>query len=224
MTTRVLVERGNKKVFATAVDWPGWSRGAKTGDEALARLIEYGPRYKRSVGTAAAALELPRSITDLDVVLDTKGDANVDYGVPHTIVELDREMVSDAGLEREIGLLEAAWNAFEAAAAKAAGKTLTSGPRGGGRSVAQMVGHVHEADRAYIGALGAKAPPGSDGRSATTRAFVDAQFTPRSAASSPSEGRAAASAGPRAMRYGARRGTRSTTRGRSKTAASRSSR
>ena len=174
MTTRVLVERGNKKVFATAVDWPGWSRGAKTGDEALARLIEYGPRYKRSVGTAAAALELPRSITDLDVVLDTKGDANVDYGVPHTIVELDREMVSDAGLEREIGLLEAAWNAFEAAAAKAAGKTLTSGPRGGGRSVAQMVGHVHEADRAYIGALGAKAPPGSDGRSATTRAFVDA--------------------------------------------------
>ena len=60
------------------------------------------------------------------------------------------------------------------AAAKAAGKTLTSGPRGGGRSVAQMVGHVHEADRAYIGALGAKAPPGSDGRSATTRAFVDA--------------------------------------------------
>jgi len=174
VTTRVLVERGNKKVFATAVDWPGWSRGAKTGDEALARLIEYGPRYKRSVGTAAAALELPRSITDLDVVLDTKGDANVDYGVPHTIVELDREMVSDAGLEREIGLLEAAWNAFEAAAAKAAGKTLTSGPRGGGRSVAQMVGHVHEADRAYIGALGAKAPPGSDGRSATTRAFVDA--------------------------------------------------
>lgn len=174
MTTRVLVERGNKKVFATAVDWPGWSRGAKTNEEALARLIEYGPRYKRSVGTAAASLELPRSITDLDVVLDTKGDANVDYGVPHTIVELDRDAVSDAELEREIGLLEAAWNAFEAAAANAAGKTLTSGPRGGGRRVAQMVDHVHEADRAYIGALGAKAPPTDAGRSATTSAFIDA--------------------------------------------------
>jgi len=174
VTTRVLVERGNKKVFATAVDWPGWSRGATTGDEALARLIEYGPRYKGSSGAAAASLDPPRSIDDLDVVLDTKGDANVDYGVPHTIVALDREMVSDAELEREIGLLEAAWNAFESAAAKAAGKTLTSGPRGGGRSVAQMVDHVHEADRAYIGALGAKAPPPDAGRSATTSAFIDA--------------------------------------------------
>ena len=60
------------------------------------------------------------------------------------------------------------------AAAKAAGKTLTSGPRGGGRSVSQMVDHVQEADRAYIGALGAKAPPSSEGRSATQRAFIDA--------------------------------------------------
>ncbi len=174
MKTRVLVERGNKKVFATAVDWPGWSRGAKTDDEVLARLIEYGSRYKSSIGKAADLLQPPATEADVKVVLDTKGDANVDFGVPHTIVDLDREELSKARLDTELELLQAAWSAFDAAASKAGGKTLASGPRGGGRRVEQMVDHVHEADRAYISALGAKAPPSSDGRDAATRAFVDA--------------------------------------------------
>jgi len=174
LKTRVVIERGTKKVFATAIDWPGWSRGAKNNDEALARLVEYGPRYKKSLGNSAAKLSAPKNDKDLDVVLDTKGDANVDYGVPHTIVDLDRGPVSEAELARQVHLLEAAWRAFESAASKAKGKKLSSGPRGGGRSVAQMIGHIDEADRAYIGALGAKAPPASGGRDAVERAVVEA--------------------------------------------------
>jgi hypothetical protein len=174
VNVRVLVERGDKKVFATAVDWPGWTRGAKTMDEAITRLIEYGLRYRHSIGEPAASLTIPKTSADLDVVLDTRGDANVDFGVPHTIVVLDREPMTDDELARQVELLEAAWSAFDTAAARAADKTLAIGPRGGGRSVAQMLKHVHEADRAYISALGAKAPPSGAGRAATTQAFIDA--------------------------------------------------
>ena len=43
--------------------------------------------------------------------------------------------MAEPNWRRQIALLEAAWKAFEKAAAKAKGKTLSSGPRGGGRSV-----------------------------------------------------------------------------------------
>jgi hypothetical protein len=175
LKVRIVVESGDKRVFASAIDWPGWSRGGKSREEALATLVEYGPRYKKSVAAAAAKLTLPQSADDLDVVATTSGDRNVDYGVPHSILRPDHEPLSDKELAAQVRLLKAAWKAFDAAAAKARGTTLASGPRGGGRSVAKMVEHVFGADReAYIPALGAKAPPSSADRSAVEIAFVEA--------------------------------------------------
>ena len=175
MKTRVALDSGDKRFFATAVDWPGWSRSGKTRDEALGRLVEYGTRYKKSIGKPALKLVLPESVDDLQTVAIAKGDKNVDFGVPHSIMDVDRESLTDDRLAVEIGLLEAAWAAFESAAEKASGKALAPGPRGGGRSVGQMVEHVHETDRAaYIGALGAKAPPASANRVSVQSAFIEA--------------------------------------------------
>ena len=44
---RVTIEVGpkGKKVAAVAPDWPGLSRGAKTDQEAVERLLAYVPRY-----------------------------------------------------------------------------------------------------------------------------------------------------------------------------------
>ena len=39
MKLRVLIERGDKRFFATAIDWPGLSRSGRTRDEALERLV-----------------------------------------------------------------------------------------------------------------------------------------------------------------------------------------
>jgi predicted RNase H-like HicB family nuclease len=173
MKVRVLVEHGDKRFFATAVDWPGWSRSGRTRDEALARLVEYGERYLHSIGAAATDLHVPESVADLNVVDDVSGDMNVDFGVPHTIVELDRDPLTPQELKRQIGLLNAAWQAFEKAAARASGKELAPGPRGGGRGLDKIVDHVAEADRMYIGAVGAKAPPSGYWQK-TRRVFVDA--------------------------------------------------
>ena len=41
----VAIEAGQKKAFATAVDWPGWSRSGKTEDAAVESLIAYAERY-----------------------------------------------------------------------------------------------------------------------------------------------------------------------------------
>ena len=39
------VEAGAKRVFAGALDWPGWCRNARDEEGALEALIAYGPRY-----------------------------------------------------------------------------------------------------------------------------------------------------------------------------------
>jgi hypothetical protein len=41
----VFVESGGRRVFASALDWPGWARSAKTEELALAALADYLPRY-----------------------------------------------------------------------------------------------------------------------------------------------------------------------------------
>jgi len=51
---RAVVERGpkNKRSVAFSLDWPGWSRGAKTAELALASLEAYRVRY-RPIGAAS---------------------------------------------------------------------------------------------------------------------------------------------------------------------------
>ena len=48
MAIRTVLERGTKgkRFVAFAVDWPGWSRGAKTADGALETLEAYRERYR----------------------------------------------------------------------------------------------------------------------------------------------------------------------------------
>ena len=41
----VTIEHSPKKTFATAADWPGWSRSGKNEQLALDALVAYGPRY-----------------------------------------------------------------------------------------------------------------------------------------------------------------------------------
>jgi hypothetical protein len=49
---RVAIEATPKKAFATAVDWPGWSRSGKTAELALEVLGAYAPRYASVAGEA----------------------------------------------------------------------------------------------------------------------------------------------------------------------------
>ena len=153
----VVIEAAAKRTFVAATDWPGWARGAKTGDQALEAFLAYGGRYA-TVVRRAAPLEPPGSQSDLKVIERLGGDSGTEFGIPSATAKADLRPVDDAELDRQIGILHACQKAFDSAAKKAVGVTLSTGPRGGGRSLEKMVRHVVEADQAYLQQLGSKPP------------------------------------------------------------------
>jgi hypothetical protein len=174
MSLRVVVEVTPKKAFASAIDWPGWSRGAKTHELSLQALLDYAPRYAAVTKRGKVAFAPPKTLGGLDVVQRLDGDASTEFGIPAAHISADGEPITPAELKRQLALLEAAWKAFDAAARKAEGVSLRLGPRGGGRQVPKIIEHVSGADEGYLRALGTKPPADGTSILAVRRAFVAA--------------------------------------------------
>ena len=172
---RAVLEIGQKKTFAVALDWQGLARSGKTPDGALQALFDYAPRYIKTMGAAAKDLVVPRSIKDIAIVERLTGNATTDFGAPGVIPRGDQRDVSGKELDELIETLRAAWRAFEQAANKAEGTNLApSGPRGGGRPLAKIREHVSGADQGYTSGVGGKAPRDWEDWGAVQDAFVAA--------------------------------------------------
>jgi len=152
MTDRiaVLVETTRLKSFASALDWPGWSRSGKTPDAAVENLLAYAGRY--ALLAKAAGLALPAR-PEVEVLETLEGDASTAFGVPSQIPKRDRSPMTAAEAGRRADLVTAAWQTFEAVA-DAAPAELRKGPRGGGRDTAKIVAHVVASDHGYTRELG----------------------------------------------------------------------
>ena len=153
------LEIGQKKVFASALDWPGWSRSGRDEASALEALYEWGPRYARALRSARLGFRAPADVSALRVVERLKGGAGTDFGAPGVPASSDSQPVDAAELRRLQSVLRGCWRAFDAAVEAAQGKSLRTGPRGGGRALARIVRHVLEADAAYLGQVGWKFKP-----------------------------------------------------------------
>lgn len=147
------VEIGSKRVFAGALDWPGWCRSGRDEPAALEALIAYGPRYARAIGAVDLELDLPTAASDLIVDERLEGSSTTDFGAPAAVPVADAMPIDDEALARLAALLQACWLAFEQAATVAEGKPLRKGPRGGGRDLPRIIEHVAEASRAYLAKL-----------------------------------------------------------------------
>jgi len=147
---RVYVESTPKKAFATAIDWPGWSRSAKTPEAAVASLLAYRDRYAAAVAGAGFA---PSAAPVADVVEELEGGSGTEFGVPSETSEADREPLDRPEAERRAGIIAAAWATFDRVAA-AAPELLRKGPRGGGRDTSKIRAHVVSSDAAYTRQLG----------------------------------------------------------------------
>jgi hypothetical protein len=157
--TRVAIEVGrSSKLFANALDWPGWSRGVpkKSGPEAaLEALDAYRDRY----GVVAKAGDVPfRPPRTFEVVETREGDASTDFGVASISFDADGEPWTAAEARKQVALLRGAWSELDRVAA-ASSATLRRGPRGGGRDRDEVVRHVVEAERGYARKLGVRHPP-----------------------------------------------------------------
>ncbi len=152
----VYLERGTRKTFASAIDWPGWSRGGRTEDDALESLLEHGPRYAAAIRPLRLELTVPHDLDGFTVVERVKGGSGTDFGVPGEPARTDREPLDDEELDRQTRLLTRIWSFFDSVAERAVGVELRKGPRGGGRDLDKIRGHVFEADQAYVRQLGAR--------------------------------------------------------------------
>lgn len=156
---RVMVEQGKKKTVASAFDWPGWDRGSKSEEGALAVLATYRPRYARVAELAGLADEF-RATGEMEVVERVAGTGMTDYyTLSARSAGPEHEPMSEAECERKIALLRACWAYFDDVAARVSAE-LRKGPRGGGRDRDRIVRHTNGAEMVeFIRKVGLTSPP-----------------------------------------------------------------
>jgi len=159
-TIDVYIETGEKKVFAVAADWPGWSRSGSDEASALQALADYGPRYAQIMKRAGLDFSPPAGVEAFRVVERLEGGSGTDFGVPGVAPPADTQPVSEDDLRRFELIMRACWEAFAGAIAAAQGRELRKGPRGGGRDLEKIARHVLDAGRAYLKQLGWTPGPG----------------------------------------------------------------
>jgi hypothetical protein len=155
---RVVFEVAQKKSFASAIDWPGWSRPAKTPEAALQALEDYAPRYAAVVQCAGFSPDTVTSAT-FEVVDTLPGTTTTAFGAPDVPSPLEVSPMDDVECSRQIALLRASWSMFDEIGDRVS-EELRKGPRGGGRNRSKIIAHVFEAERAYVRNLGVKTPAG----------------------------------------------------------------
>ena len=180
MTVRTVVQHGpkDKKVAAFAIDWPGWSRGAKTRPDALDTLEAYRERY-RPIAVLAGLRDEFDAAGDLELVEDHVGVGSTDFwGISFAPSSFEQDRMGAEELDRKISLLEASWRYFDDVAARVSVE-LQKGPRGGGRNRDEIVRHALGWERADLAkrvgvAVDPIIPPTPDGFSSHRDEFVAA--------------------------------------------------
>ncbi|HEX3002995.1 MAG TPA: hypothetical protein VHO27_02200 [Angustibacter sp.] len=175
MPVRAVVQRGpkGKKSVAFAVDWPGWSRGARTADQAVDTLVAYRERYRPIAQAAGFGDELDGE-GDVEVVLDETGTPSTDFwGISFAASPLESEPIDDADLERKIAVLRACWSHFDAVGARVSPE-MAKGPRGGGRDRDEIIAHVLRVESLdFAKRLGLRVEEGSLTSPGAVRAYRD---------------------------------------------------
>jgi hypothetical protein len=143
MSVRTVIEHGtkDKRCVAFSLDWPGWSRGAKTADAAFETLERYRDRYRPVAQLAGMATEFDAA-GPLEVVEDRVGTGSTDFwGISFSPSSTEHGPLGEADLARRLTLLQAAWTFFDEVAARVSPE-MRAGPRGGGRDRNRIVRHV----------------------------------------------------------------------------------
>jgi hypothetical protein len=143
MTVRTVIERGprDRRSVAFSIDWPGWSRGAKTAELALETLESYRERYRPVANLAGMSAEFAAA-GRLEIVEDRTGTGSTDFwGISFSPCVAEQEPMDEATLERGIALLQACWAFFDRVAARVSPE-MRKGPRGGGRDRDTIIRHA----------------------------------------------------------------------------------
>lgn len=163
MSVRTVIERGpkGKRSVAFSIDWPGWSRGARTAELALETLESYRERYRPVVSLAGLAREFDAA-GPLEIVEDRVGNGSTDFwGISFSPCSAEQGPMSEAELERGTTLLRACWEYFDRVAARVSPE-MRKGPRGGGRDRDRIVRHTIRTESEFFARqVGLRIPEGA---------------------------------------------------------------
>ena len=148
------VEVTPKKAFASALEWPGWTRAGKTPDAALEALAASAPRYAAVAQKAKLDFPFDGDVA-FDVVEEAEGNATTAFGAPDVRFEFDQRRTTAKDGVRLAALVAASYAIFDAVVATAP-PTQRKGPRGGGRDRDKIVEHLVGSDAGYARVLGLK--------------------------------------------------------------------
>ena len=157
----VTIEATPKKAFATAIDWPGWSRSGKTEELALEALAAAGPRYatvaQRGGRVVPGAVERSRRFRGRGAHR-RRGRHRVRRPV---LDHRPRSKAPSTGQGSNAAAPDSSRRPGRSSTASPLGAPaeLRKGPRGGGRDRDKMIGHVVEADSAYAREIGIRQQP-----------------------------------------------------------------
>ena len=143
MAVRTVIERGpkDKRAVAFGVDWPGWSRGAKTPELALETLESYRARYRTVAAFAGLAGEFDAA-GSLEIMEEKVGTGSTDFwGISFSPSATEHGPMGEAQFDRAIALLRACWAFFDGVAARVSPE-MRKGPRGGGRDRDRIIRHT----------------------------------------------------------------------------------
>ncbi len=185
----VYLEAGTKRVFACAVDWPGWCRSGRDEEQALAALAIAASRYAVVPALARVAFDPVGEVNCIEIAERVDGTPATDFGALDVAPVLDRGPGTAEQAERLAALVETAWDYFEQTAA-AAPPVLRKGPRGGGRDRDQIIEHVRETEALHarmIGLAVAPFPAGDLAAVARVRAAILAEIRAGAAARAPAD-------------------------------------
>jgi hypothetical protein len=177
---RVMLEIGpkGKKVVASAPDWPGLARGAKTEEAAIERLTSYFPRYAPVARLAGMEAEFAAmSAAGVGPIESYPGVSSTDFwGISFAFSDIDRREMASDELERELTLMQAGWAFFDDVRARVSAE-LAQGPRGGGRDRDRIVRHTLISELDMAKKVGLKPPEEllltDDGLTAHRNAYCD---------------------------------------------------
>ena len=143
MPVRTVIQRGpkDKRAVAFGIDWPGWSRGARSAELAFETLESYRERYRPVAGIAGLTGEFDAA-GPLEIVEDMVGTGSTDFwGISFAPSSTEHAPMTEAELDRGISLLRACWTFFDAVAARVSPE-MRKGPRGGGRDRDRIIRHT----------------------------------------------------------------------------------
>jgi hypothetical protein len=163
MPVHTVIEHGtkDKRSVAFSLDWPGWSRGARSPELALETLASYRERYRPVAALAGMAREFDAA-GPLEIVEDRVGTGSTDFwGISYSPSATEQDPMGEAEFERAITLLQASWAFFDGVAARVSAE-MRKGPRGGGRDRDRIISHtIRTESEDFATRVGLRIPEGA---------------------------------------------------------------